>query len=140
MLREHPVAAHELDDGGAVGDAAVERWVASARQEYLDRCVVLRQVRERSGLELTSRAGELPRGVLLGRPTSVAVSASASELWPSSFTISVRLRPLGGDRDTALNTTCVVSLVDAVTGEAHPLGKEVRDELIALEHSARHFN
>jgi hypothetical protein len=31
-------------------------------------------------------------------------------------------------------------LEDPVTGEARELGDEIRDELIALEHSAAHFN
>jgi hypothetical protein len=31
-------------------------------------------------------------------------------------------------------------LEDPVTGEARDLGDEIRDELIALEHGAQHYN
>lgn len=39
-----------------------------------------------------------------------------------------------------MNTTCRIHLEDPATGAAHELGTEIRDELIALEHSARYFN
>jgi acyl-CoA thioesterase FadM len=70
----------------------------------------------------------------------VIVTASTTEVRPSSFTIAVRIRPLGGDHDVAANVSCVVHLEDRATGNAYELGKDIRDELIALEHSARHFN
>jgi len=140
VLQEHPVTPAELDGGGTVSDETVERWVAAARAAYLDRCAVLRQAQERSGFVLAYQCGVLPRGALLGRPTDVAVTASASEVRPDSFRISVRLRPGGGDREMPLNASCVISLEDRATGEARDLGTEIRDELIALEHSARHFN
>jgi acyl-CoA thioesterase FadM len=70
----------------------------------------------------------------------VAVSAGAREVGRSSFTIAVRLRAAGGAADVAVNAACVISLEDPATGEAHELGDEVRDELIALEQSAVHFN
>jgi acyl-CoA thioesterase FadM len=70
----------------------------------------------------------------------VAVSAGVREVWPSSFAIAVRLRPLDGDRDTPVNASCVMALVDPAGGEPRELGDEVRDELVALEHAAEHFN
>jgi hypothetical protein len=33
-----------------------------------------------------------------------------------------------------------VRLEDPITGDAQPLGDEIRDELIALAHAARHYN
>lgn len=140
VLQEHPVTAQELDAAGTVSDETVERWVTAARLAYLDHCTVLRQAQEDSGLVLRHRPGMLARGALLGRPTDVVVTASASEVRPNSFTISVRLRPGGGDRDIPVNATCVIRLEDNVTGEARELGDEIRDELIALEHSAMHYN
>lgn len=140
VLQTHHVTDQELDADGTVSDETVERWVTAARLAYLDRCSLLRQVQEQSGLVLSYRPGTLPRGTLLGRPTDVVVTASASEVRPSSFTISVRLRPGGGDRDLPVNAACVVRLEDPATGEARELGKGIRGELIALEHSATHFN
>jgi acyl-CoA thioesterase FadM len=140
VRQEYPVTADDLDGDGVVSDQTVERWVTAAQQAYLDHCAVLRQTRDESGLALRVRVSSFPQGALLGRPTGVAVTASASEVRPSSFTISVRVRPGGGDREFPVNATCVVLLEDAVSGEVHELGKAVRDELIALEHSAQHFN
>jgi hypothetical protein len=34
----------------------------------------------------------------------------------------------------------VVRLQDRATGAARPIGEELRDELIAIERSARHYN
>jgi hypothetical protein len=39
-----------------------------------------------------------------------------------------------------VNATCVMRLVDPAAGEPRELGDEVRDELIALEHAAEHYN
>jgi hypothetical protein len=133
-----PVTGSDLDRDRMVDDAAVRRWVEDAGAAYLGHCAVL--TRAEPGLALRCRAGALPKGVLLGRPDSVRVSASASEVRPTSITISVRLRPIGGDVDTALNATCTVVLENESTGELCPLADEVRDELIALEHSAQHVN
>lgn len=140
VLEEHPVSAGDLDAGGVVGDDSVARWVAAARSAYLDRCAALRRLLERSGLELAVQTASLPPGASLGRPAAVVVSAGVREVWPSSFAIAVRLRPVGGDREVAVNATCVLRLVDPASGEPRELGDEVRDELIALEHAAEHFN
>jgi acyl-CoA thioesterase FadM len=137
VLDQYPVTAAELDDEGRISDAAVERWVAAARDAYLDRCELLRH--PGPGIALRSRTVTHPPAAALGGPDMVAVSASAAEVRPTSFTISVRVRP-GGDEGAPLNVTCVIRLEDEATGEARPLGEEIRDELIALEHAAQHFN
>jgi hypothetical protein len=96
VLEEHPVAAGDLDAGGAVRDDSVARWVAAARSAYLDRCAALRRRQQASGLELQVESASLPPGASLGRrPAAVAVSAGVREVWPSSFAIAVRLRPDG---------------------------------------------
>lgn len=140
VLQEHQVTVDELGADGTVPDELVERWVTAARLAYLDHCQALRQEQERSGLMLGHRPRAMPSGALLGRPSSVVVTATASEVRPSSFTISVRLRPVDGDREAPVNASCVIRLEDGQTGEVRELGKAVRDELIALEHSARHYN
>jgi acyl-CoA thioesterase FadM len=134
VLQEYPVS------GGTVGDEAVERWVAAARQAYLDQCPVLHEAARAAGLVVRHRDGALPPGAALGHPAEVVVTATASEVRPSSFTISVRLRPIGGDREVPVNASCVIRLEDPATGEARELGTPVRDELIALEQSAQHYN
>jgi acyl-CoA thioesterase FadM len=140
VLQRHRVGAEDLDAGGGVLGDVVARWVSEACAAYLERCSVMREVRERSGLVLRSRISELPAGVRLGRPTTVVVSAGATGVRPGSFTIAFRLRPTDGTGDVAVRAACVMSLENPATGEVCDLGNEVRDELIALEHGAEHFN
>lgn len=140
VAQEHTVGTQDLDRDGLVSDDAVERWVAGARQAYLDRCPLLRRAADRPGVALRQFCDQLPPGARLGRrPEAVLVTASASEFRPGSFTISFRLRT-GGDHDIAVNARCVISLESTATGEQQELGDQIRDELIALEHSARHMN
>jgi hypothetical protein len=83
---------------------------------------------------------EFPKGNLLGRPTSVITTAGVTQVHPKAFTIAVRLRPIGRDRETLLNHLCEVRLEDPQTGDVAPLSDDIRDELIALAHAAEHFN
>lgn len=132
--QEHVVGPADLDAGGAVSDAAVERWAAAVLEAYLDRCARLPRAAVRR------RAGTMPRGALLGRPADVYITASVKEFRPASFTVGVRMRPGGGDVETPVNAAWVVTLVDERTGELVELGDDVRDELIALEHAAAYMN
>jgi acyl-CoA thioesterase FadM len=140
VLREHAVGADDVDADGNVLDEVLARWVDEACAAYLDRCRALDEMRERGGLVPRSHVTALPPGARLGRPSAVAVSAGAREVRPSSFTIAVRLRTAGGTTDAAVNVACVVSLEDPATGEAREIGDDIRDELIALEHAAEHYN
>ena len=140
VLRDHVVDADDVDADGHVLDEILARWVDEACAAYLDQCRVLGEMRDREGLVLRSRVGSWPPGARLGRPTSVAVSAGAREVRRSSFTIAVRLRTSGGETDVTVNVASVVSLQDPVTRDARELGDDVRDELIALEQAAAHFN
>lgn len=140
VVREHAVAADDVAADGHVLEEVLASWVDEACAAYLDHCRVLREIRDGDGLVLLCRVGALPPGARFGRPSAVAVSAGAREVRRSSFTIAVRLRAAGGETDVAVNVACVVSLQDPVTGDARELGDDVRDELIALEHAAAHFN
>lgn len=140
VLQEHPVTADDLDVNGDVSDAAVERWTTAARSAYLRRCSVLRKVQERSGLELQSRAINVPSGTALGRPTTVMVTASVTEVRPRSLVISVRIRPIGGDSHDTVDAAWVIRLVDQASGQVHDINDDIRDYLIALERSAEHYN
>ena len=124
---------------GDVRDDVMARWVDEACAAYLEQCHVLAEAAGRDGLVVRSRLGALPPGAQLGRPSAVAVSASAREVRASSFTIAVRLRA-GGEDDVVVNASCVVSLENPGTGTTHDLGTDVRDELIALEQAAARFN
>ncbi|MDQ1511180.1 MAG: hypothetical protein QOG50_3024 [Actinomycetota bacterium] len=126
----------DLDSHGVVRAEAVERWIAETRSAYLERCAGLRELQDRSGLELRARIHQAPAPERFGQPTAVIVGAGATEIRPTSFTIAFRLRPTDGDGDDAINATCEVSLEDPATGDACELGNGVRDELIALAHAA----
>ena len=136
VFREFAVGPDDFDSDGVVRAATVERWMDETRAAYLERCVVLRELQERSGLELRARVHQAPAPERFGQPTELIVGAGATEIRPTSFTIALRLRPTGGDVDAAVNAAYEVSLEDPQTGEARELGTDIRDELIALEHAA----
>ena len=138
VLRKFAVAPGDLDSEGVVRAEAVEQWLTETRDDYLENCVVLRELRERSGSELRARIHDAPAPVRFGTPMAVIVGAGATEIRPTSFTIAFRLRPIDGDGDDAINAACEVSLEDPETGVPIELGNDIRDELIALEHAAAH--
>jgi acyl-CoA thioesterase FadM len=135
---DHSVEPDDLGSDGLVSDTTLLGWAEAAVESYLDHCPLLHQ-RVADGQRLVRNFRRFPSAAVLGRPTGVLVTASATEFRPAEFTVSVRVRPGGGEVETPVNLSCVVRLEDAA-GEAVELGTEVRDELIALEHSAAHFN
>jgi hypothetical protein len=139
VLQQQAAAADDLDANGAVRTEVLASWIDEACRAYLAQCAVLEEIRSRDELELRCRLDELPAGALPGRPTALVVSATATEVWPDAFAISVRIRPSDGSSEQPLNVVCRVCLEDA-TGTPAELGNAVRDELIALEHTARHYN
>ena len=140
VLESHAVAPGDLDAEGVLRDDVVARWVDNARRAYLDCCSTLRDTAERDGLDIHCEIAEFPTGAQFGAPETVNVSAGATEVWPDSFRIAFRIRSFGSAGDVAFNTSCTVSLEDSTTGERAAIGDDVRDELIALAHTARHFN
>ena len=139
VRQKHALDAGDFDADGVVRAEAVDRWITEARIAHLERCLVLTAMQAEAGLALQSRLRQPPDRERLGRPSAVVVSAGATELFPDSITLAFRLRPADGGGDV-VNASCVVSLEDPATGEAVDLGTDVRDELIALEHAARHTN
>src|SRR4051812_19530044 len=91
VLREQPVGPADRTADGAIEPAAVRRWIDAACAAYLDRCPALHRAAADTGLELARRISRLPDAGLLGRPDSVAVSASAAEFRPASVSLSVRM-------------------------------------------------
>jgi acyl-CoA thioesterase FadM len=138
VLRKFSVAPGDLDSDGVVRAEAIDRWLAETRDAYLEKCVVLRELRERSASELRVQIHDAPAPARFGRPTAVIVGAGATEIRPTSLTIAFRLRPIDGDGDDAIDAACEASLENPETGEACELGNDIRDELIALEHAAAH--
>jgi acyl-CoA thioesterase FadM len=136
VRQEHRVAAADLDADGAVRDGVVRRWVEAACTEHLANAGLLP---EPAGLRVRHGAQDVPSGRLLGRLAAVAVSAGVREVRPDSFVVAVRLRPLGGDRELALNATLVIELED-LDGRRLPIDDALRDVLIALEHAAQYTN
>jgi len=139
IAERHAVAADDLDPSGSVRGEVLERWIAAACDAYLEKCSVLADLaqREQGAVRVAPVAFPIAREV--GKQAMVVVSAGATEFRPRSFTLAVRVRAMGGDDDVVLNLPYDVSVVDR-SGEAVELDDGVRDELIALEHSASHFN
>src|SRR5579859_7483518 len=122
VARKFAVDPDDLDSNAVVRAEAVERWMAETRSAYLEHCIALRELQDRTGSELRARTHDAPAPERFGRPTAVIVGAGATEIRPTSFTIAFRLRPADGDGDDAINAACEVSLEDPVTGEARELG------------------
>jgi hypothetical protein len=139
VLEERIASPEDLDTRGAVRTDVIDGWIDDACQAYLAQCAVLGEIREQNALALQCDHPEIAPESLSGRPTAVVVSATATEVWPDAFAISVRIRPRDGDSDQAVNVVCEVRLLDAA-GAPVELGTAVRDELIALEHAAPHYN
>jgi hypothetical protein len=139
VAQQHVVAADDLDDAGVVRGEARERWVADACAAYLDECTVLCDLASATDLTIRLNVAPLPEAALPGRPTSVVASAGANEFRPTSFTVSIRVRSGGGADDRVVDRRAEVALVTEAGAETD-LGDDVRDELIALEHAARHTN
>lgn len=137
VSREHEVTRADRDPNGVLTDTALARWVDDACMEYLAQCTVLAETAARS--RCASRRSLSASHAPLPVAPAVVITASATQVLPRAFVIAVRLRTLGGDDDQVRNLTCEVTLVDS-TGAAQALGDDVRDELIAIEHSARYFN
>ncbi len=137
---DRPVGPDDLDPDGYVTADTLGIWLAEAVDAYLVQCSTLHERLGREGVNLVRRPGRQPRASLLGRPTEVLITASATEIRPLEFFISVRVRPFGGDIDLPLNVTCRVSIEEEATGEPVELGTGIRDELIVLEHAAEYMS
>ena len=136
-VRIAAVASDELDADGAVRADVVARCIDDACRAYLAQCPVLEETRAHDDLELRIDRDPVQDAALPGSPTSLVVTATATEIWPDAYAISVRIRPIDGPSERPVNVNCTVRLMQADAAPAE-LGNAVRDELIALEHAARH--
>jgi hypothetical protein len=133
ILHEHEVTAADLAGDGLIRSATLDGWITAARTDYFASTSLAGR-----DLHLVPRRPLDPREVL-GSPPSVAISVGVAEIHPDSFTLNVRLRPLGSHADRPVTVRYVVT-VRRPDGSAQAISTELRDELIALEHSAAHFN
>jgi hypothetical protein len=109
---DRPVGEAERDADGYIKAEVLGAWLTEAVDTYLAQCAHLHRR---------------------------AQAASATEIRPTEFFVSVRVSPFGGDEDLPINITCRVSIEDPQTGEPQELGTEVRDELIAIERAAEYM-
>ena len=128
IYREYAVRPDDLDASGAVEPSVVSGWLEEIRADYLAHCPLL------SALG-TPEARTIGPGPVLDELDGVAVTATAAEVQPTAVTLSLRIRTA----ERAFNARSVIRMLDR-DGQAVELGKAVRDELIALEHSAAHYN
>ena len=141
VARKFEPGPADLDARGVLRDDVLQHWIDEVRDAYLEQCVVLRATVDQSGLETRHRSSMPPAGAAFGSPDTVVVSAGVTEVHPESFTMALRLRSIGqGEDDVAVNVSCVVSLEDPATGAASEIDDAIRDEMISLEHAARHYN
>ena len=140
VRREHRVDPGAFDAEGVMRDGVIEQWIDDARDAYLERCAVVRAMIAGSKLVSQTRPGDRPGREFFGRPSTIVVSAGVTEVYPAAFVMAFRVRSYGQVGDVVANVTSRISLVDPATGEPRELGDDVRDELIALEHGARHTN
>ena len=128
IYREYAVSPADLDASGAVSPSVVAAWLDEVRGDYLARCPLLSAL----GTVDVRTAGPAP---VVDALDGVAVSATAAEVQPAAVTLSLRVRTA----DRTFDARSVLRVLGA-DGQAVELGKGVRDELIALEHSATHYN
>jgi len=139
IAQHHDIAATDLDAAGVVRAEVLERWVADACAAYLDECTVLCDAASATGHTIRLSVAPIPEAALPGGPQSVVASAGANEFRPTSFTVAIRVRSGGGSDDRVVNLRAEVALVTDA-GDETVLDDDVRDQLIALEHAARHTN
>ncbi len=137
---EHSVGADDLAPDGTISAATINRWAEAAVATYLEQCGRLQHRRADAGLALRSHMSDASRGRPVGHSPAVVVTATATEVLPDSFVIAIRIRPIGAESSDPFDLTCEVRLQDPSTDATQEIGNEIRDELIALEHAARHFN
>lgn len=138
VLEHHAVTDHDVADG-CVTPEALQAWALSVREDYLSQNHELHRLLGH-GLHLDYDLREVADSCLrLGAPARVAVSAGVTEVRPDSFTLTTRIRTLGGNDELAVDVSTTVRLV-ADDGSVQELDPGVRDAIGALEAGAGHLN
>jgi len=126
VLISATVTTDDVDGEGMLRAEAVERLFGQARDVYLASCRTL------EGRELEVRDVVVTASDTAVAPGQVTVSVSAVEVFPDRFTMNARIRPAAVE-GIAADAACSVAPDGPVTDE-------IRDELIALAHAARHYH
>ena len=126
VLISASVVAGDVEADGTLRAEAVERLFGEARDVYVAECRTLGDGR----LEVVDVV-VTPGDVAVG-PGEVTVSVSVVEVFPDRFTMNARIRPAAGE-GIAADAVCSIVPNGPVTGE-------IRDELIAKAHAARHYH
>jgi acyl-CoA thioesterase FadM len=137
---DRQVEPGDRDAEGYVSAETLGTWLTEAVDAYLGQCSALHRQASLPDHALVRRPSRQPRSGLIGRPDEVFITASATEIRPTEFFISVRVRPYGDNIDLPINITCRVSIEDTRTGEPVPLDQAVRDELVAIEQAAEYMS
>jgi acyl-CoA thioesterase FadM len=126
---ELPVPTADCDADGRLTDGAVERLFAEARTVYYAECSTL----DASTVEVLEITVDPNRGVVGNE--GVTISVSVVEVFPDSFTMTARLRPVDPESDDpiAASAWCSLSPGGEVT-------TAMRDEFIAHVHAARYMH
>jgi acyl-CoA thioesterase FadM len=88
VVREHPVGPDDVDSKGVVRTEAVERWLEETRTAYFEKCIALRELQERLGLQLRARVYR--RSINYGLHNAVV---ELSEVGPNALDIDVQKLP-----------------------------------------------
>jgi hypothetical protein len=126
VLVSLPVAAEDRDADGRLTVACVERFFADARRVYVGACRTL------DGRELTVSDVAVALGPAAVEVGEASVSVSVVEVFDDRFTMHARVRPAEGDGIAA------EARADVLPGGV--VTRELRDELIAHAHGARHYH
>jgi hypothetical protein len=119
-----PVGSEDRDEEGRLTGEACARMFAAGRAEYFDLCRTI------DGGAVTVLEAPAPRRTA-AVDDQVSMSVNVVELFPDRFTMTARIRPAEGE-GIAADVVCTVS--------AGEVTDEVRDELIAMAHGARHWH
>ena len=123
VLQQQTAALDDLDANGAVrteviaGGSTTRAMRTSRSARSWMRCEA------RDDLELRCRPDELSVGRRCPAvPTSLVVTATATEIWPDAFAVSVRIRPLDGPSERPLNVVLSPSDLQDATGRRRSWG------------------
>ena len=138
-MEAEPASAGDVRSLITTGDV-----FACAQRAYLNRCAVLRAFLDAEAAEIRVVSGPPGSpgdaepsfaGTLDANETLVGVSVV--EVRPSSFDMTVKIRPKGEGEHKPVNLRRTLALERTATGERLPVPREVRDELIAIQLAAR---
>jgi hypothetical protein len=123
VVLELPLGGDDRDDEGVLLDGAVERLFAEARGAYAEVCPEL-DLSDAAVSEIVVRRGAAAEGEV------AVVGIAVVEVFPTTFTMDLRVRPAEGP-GIAATGSCVVAPAGGVSDA-------LRRRLIDLAQTARH--